>query len=138
MLMLGPLQATDLIETMAVNMYQWPNKRNQPRNTAASVSGVDEVNALRADITAFKTTVLNAIQRGEPSNCSSIHEADEVENANFVNRQLINRPTQLSNTYSLAWRNHENFLYANNKNVLNPPPGFNTQQRYPAPHPQQI
>ena len=29
MLMLGPIQATDLIETMAMNTYQWPNERNQ-------------------------------------------------------------------------------------------------------------
>ena len=138
MLMLGPLQATDLIETMAMNTYQWPNERNQPRKTAANVSGVDEVSALRADFTAFKTTVLNAIRGGEPSNCSAVHEVDEVEDVNFVNRQLMNRPTQLSNTYSPAWRNYKNFSYANNKNVLNPPPGFNAQQRYPTPHQQKM
>ncbi|XP_075486411.1 uncharacterized protein LOC142526021 [Primulina tabacum] len=32
------------------------------------------------------------------------------------------------NTYHPGLRNHENFSYANNKNVLNPPPGFNTQK----------
>ncbi|XP_073275392.1 uncharacterized protein [Primulina huaijiensis] len=30
------------------------------------------------------------------------------------------------NTYHPGLRNHENFSYANNKNVLNPPPGFKT------------
>ncbi|XP_075497140.1 uncharacterized protein LOC142534108 [Primulina tabacum] len=32
------------------------------------------------------------------------------------------------NTYHPRLRNHENFSYANNKNVLNPPPRFNTQK----------
>ncbi|XP_073317224.1 uncharacterized protein [Primulina huaijiensis] len=32
------------------------------------------------------------------------------------------------NTYHPGLRNHENFSYANNKNVLNPPPGFNTSK----------
>ena len=42
----------------------------------------------------------------------------------------------MPNTYSPAWKNHENFLYTNNKNILQAFPGFNTQQRLPAPPPQ--
>ena len=42
----------------------------------------------------------------------------------------------MSNTYSPAWKNHENFSYANNKNILQAPSGFNTQQRLSVPQPQ--
>ncbi|XP_073307086.1 uncharacterized protein [Primulina huaijiensis] len=37
------------------------------------------------------------------------------------------------NTYHSGLRNHENFLYANNKNVLNPPQGFNTSKKKEKP-----
>ncbi|XP_062073710.1 uncharacterized protein LOC133777959 [Humulus lupulus] len=35
----------------------------------------------------------------------------------------------MPNYYHPGLRNHENFSYANNKNVLQPPPGFNSQQQ---------
>ena len=44
----------------------------------------------------------------------------------------------MPNIYNPAWRNHENFSYANNKNILQAPPGFNTQQRLSAPPPQML
>ena len=112
---------------MAKNTYQWPNKRNQPRRSVAGVHGVDDVTALRAEVANLAKLVTISIQRGESSNASSVQEEDVVEKANYVNRQNNNRPTQLSNTYSLAWMTYENFSYANNKNVLNPHPGFNAQ-----------
>ena len=90
MLLLGPHQATDLIETMAMNTYQWPNERNQPRRLAAGVHGVDDIIGRRADFTALKTVVLNMAQKRESSNVSLVPEKDEVEDAKYVNRQFNN------------------------------------------------
>ncbi|XP_062104335.1 uncharacterized protein LOC133815519 [Humulus lupulus] len=45
-----------------------------------------------------------------------------VSNGNY-NYQGNNMP----NYYHQGFRNHENFSYANNKNVMQPPPGFNAQ-----------
>ena len=73
-----------------MNIYQWPNKRNQPRRLAAGVHGVDDVTALRADFTTLKTVVINMAQKEESSNVSSVQGEDEVEEANYVNRQFNN------------------------------------------------
>ena len=49
MLLLGLTQVTDLIETMAMNTYQWDNERNQPRK-AAEIFEVDEATAIRVGL----------------------------------------------------------------------------------------
>ena len=49
MLLFGPIQATDLIETMAMNTYQWSNERNQLRKVAGILE-VDETTAIRAEL----------------------------------------------------------------------------------------
>ena len=58
MLLFGPIQAIDLIETMAMNTYQWPNKRNQPRK-AAGIFEVDEAIAIRAELATLRNQVAN-------------------------------------------------------------------------------
>ncbi|XP_075486227.1 uncharacterized protein LOC142525823 [Primulina tabacum] len=58
-------------------------------------------------------------------------EEPVVEEAQYINKNRgyggyrVNPP---SNTYHPGLRNHENLSYANNKNVLNPLPGFNKQK----------
>ncbi|XP_073035297.1 uncharacterized protein [Primulina eburnea] len=54
-----------------------------------------------------------------------------MEEAQYINNRGFGgyRGNPPPNTYHPGLRNHENFSYANNKNVLNPPPGFNTQKR---------
>ncbi|GMN73183.1 hypothetical protein TIFTF001_056063, partial [Ficus carica] len=50
------------------------------------------------------------------------------EQVQFVNNRNFNyRPNHLPTHYHPDLRNHENFSYANNRNVLQPPPGFNQQ-----------
>ena len=49
MLLLGLIQAIDLIETMAMNTYQWPNERNQPRK-GARIFKVDEATAIKSEL----------------------------------------------------------------------------------------
>ncbi|XP_073057404.1 uncharacterized protein [Primulina eburnea] len=58
-------------------------------------------------------------------------EEPVMEEAQYINNRGFGgyRGNPPPNTYHPSLRNHENFSYANNKNVLNPPPGFNTQKR---------
>ncbi|XP_073063997.1 uncharacterized protein [Primulina eburnea] len=53
-----------------------------------------------------------------------------MEEAEYINNRGFGgyRGNPPPNTYHPCLRNHENFSSANNKNVLNPPPGFNTQK----------
>ena len=44
------------------------------------------------------------------------------------NRNFGFQGNQLSNNYYPSMHNHENMSYSNNKNVLQPPPGFSNQQ----------
>ena len=119
-----------------MNTYQWPNERNQPRKIAR-IFEVDEATSIKAELATLRNQVANLTMKGESSNVSFVQENEDIADVNFVNRQYNNRfNNQMPNTYSPAWRNHENFSYANNKNVLQAPPGFNTQQRLPAPQPQ--
>ncbi|XP_073277663.1 uncharacterized protein [Primulina huaijiensis] len=101
----SPAQAYDLLEQMTINSYQWPSERSGVKRTAG-VYVVDPITSLTAQFSAL-TTQLAAMNkkfggyggyRGNPP----------------------------PNTYHPGLRNHENFSYANNKNVLNPPLGFNT------------
>ncbi|XP_022857584.1 uncharacterized protein LOC111378582 [Olea europaea var. sylvestris] len=61
---------------------------------------------------------------------SSSHQETEVANeqAQYVNSRNYNqRGSYQANHYHLGLRNHENLSYGNNKNTLQPPPRFNTQ-----------
>ena len=53
MLLLGLIQATNLIETMAMNTYQWPNERNQPRK-AAGIFEVDEATSIKVELATLR------------------------------------------------------------------------------------
>ena len=53
----------------------------------------------------------------------------DLEQAQYVNNRNFGfQGKQSSNNYYLGVRNHENLLYGNNRNVLQPPPGFSNQQ----------
>ncbi|XP_062085183.1 uncharacterized protein LOC133791269 [Humulus lupulus] len=56
----------------------------------------------------------------------SPEQAQFMANRSFPNNYISNN---MPNYYHPGLRNHENFSYANNKNVLQPPPGFNSQQQ---------
>ncbi|XP_073031262.1 uncharacterized protein [Primulina eburnea] len=57
-------------------------------------------------------------------------EEPVMEEAQYINNRGFGgyRGNPPPNTYHPGLRNHENFSYANNKNALNLPPGFNTQK----------
>ncbi|KAI3450351.1 hypothetical protein Pfo_007016 [Paulownia fortunei] len=96
-------EAHILLEEMATNSYQWPSKRSSIKRFPVFLS------------TSFMDTKGN----------------DQV---NFVNNCNFNfKGNQLPTHYHPGFRNHEKFSYANNQNVLQPPPSYNNPP-YPNPH----
>ena len=56
---------------------------------------------------------------------ASQQDPSELEVANYVDRGQYRGQQQLPTHSHPNLRNHENFSYANNKNVLQAPQGFN-------------
>ncbi|XP_073138619.1 uncharacterized protein [Henckelia pumila] len=93
-------QAYEMLEQMTINSFQYPFE----------LMGVS---------VADQSGVSVAIKESHP-----LEEAQYINPRGYGNYQG-NPP---HNTYHPSLRNHENFSYANNKNALNPPPGFNTNK----------
>ncbi|GMN42763.1 hypothetical protein TIFTF001_011976 [Ficus carica] len=70
------------------------------------------------------------ISRPEAPRTKKEERGDEYtqEHVQFVNNRNFNyRRNHLPTYYHRSLRSHENFSYANNRNVLQPPPDFNQQ-----------
>ncbi|XP_045802133.1 uncharacterized protein LOC123895695 [Trifolium pratense] len=132
-------EATQLIENMAQNHYQWGSERaaiekSQTKGGIYEVSGIDHVNAKvealtqkLESLTLPTTSTVAAIQPNcevcgvpghVPSDCAILAGLDQVHYA------------ALSNNYNPGYKNHPNLSYRNN-NTLNPPtqapPGYQKQ-----------
>ncbi|XP_022858269.1 uncharacterized protein LOC111379165 [Olea europaea var. sylvestris] len=95
--------AYTLLDDIATNSYQWPSERSGVKK----VAGLHEVDPITA--LAAQTEVAN-------------------EQAQYVDSRNYNqRGSYQANHYHPGLRNHENLSYGNNRNTLQPPPGFNTQ-----------
>ncbi|XP_075524475.1 uncharacterized protein LOC142556862 [Primulina tabacum] len=103
-----PDEAYELLEHMTINSYQWPSERSGSRKPAGVLGQSTSDVAL---VTAEQEPV--------------VEEAQYINNNRGYGGYRGNPPP---NTYHPGLRNHENFSYANNKNVLNPPLEFNTQK----------
>ncbi|XP_062113989.1 uncharacterized protein LOC133824999 [Humulus lupulus] len=125
-----------LMEEMATNSYQWPNERSGPRKVVGLYE-VDQMTALNAQIAALQTQMAALSAQNNPTVMESVavaaamqgqemspEQAQFMANCSFPNNY---RSNNMPNYYHPGLRNHENFSYANNKNVLQPPPGFNSQ-----------
>ncbi|XP_073024311.1 uncharacterized protein [Primulina eburnea] len=95
-----PDEAYEFLEQMTINSYQWPSERSRSRKPAGFT--------------------------GDCRRRAFVEEARYINNNHGYGGYRSDPPP---NTYHPGLRNHENFSYANNKNVLNPPPGFNTKKR---------
>ncbi|XP_075500001.1 uncharacterized protein LOC142538578 [Primulina tabacum] len=104
-----PDEAYELLEQMTINSYHWPS------------FGVDHTDC--SDDKAGQSTSDVALITTEEE--PVVEEAQYIKNNRGYGRYRGNPPY---NTYHPGLRNHENFSYANNKNVLNPPPGFKTEK----------
>ncbi|XP_073294558.1 uncharacterized protein [Primulina huaijiensis] len=77
---------------------------------------------------------MNKASTSEVENASVVTEEPHIpDEAHYINNRNFGgyggyRGNPPPNTYHPGLKNHENFSYANNKNVLNPPPGFNTSK----------
>ncbi|XP_073014551.1 uncharacterized protein [Primulina eburnea] len=128
-----PDEAYDLLEQMTINSYQWPSERSGSRKPAG-VYSVDPITSLTAQVSALTAQIAAMNKSGQSTSDVALVTAEEepvVEEAQYINNRGFGgyRGNPPPNTYHPGLRNHENFSYANNKNVLNPPPGFNTQKK---------
>ncbi|KAI3465801.1 hypothetical protein Pfo_022464 [Paulownia fortunei] len=129
-----------LLEDMATNSYQWPSERSSIKRVAG-VLDVDSFTQLAAQVSALSNQIAawtsNGVFQGMDSMAStstSFMDTKGNEQVNFVNNHNFNfRGNQLPTHYYPRLRNHENFSYVNNRNVLQPPPVYNNP---PHPNPQ--
>ncbi|XP_073061697.1 uncharacterized protein [Primulina eburnea] len=131
----SPEQAYDLLEQMTINSYQWPSERAGVKRTAG-VYAVDPITPLTAQVSALTTQIaaMNKVSTSDIEGPSLVtEELSTPEEAQYINNRNQGgyggyKGNPPPNTYHPGLRNHENFSYANNKNVLNPPLGFNTSK----------
>ncbi|XP_062080348.1 uncharacterized protein LOC133785107 [Humulus lupulus] len=139
---------------MAMNNYQWPNERGQPKKVTGMME-LDAITMLTAQVAALtkqlqKTTLPSQAMQvqnlcevcgtsHQPNQCPAIDmnnmPMEEVEAIGNYHRQP-NNPNSM--TYNPAWKNHPNFSWSNNQNTLQPypqpqPPYQPTQNRPPYP-----
>ncbi|XP_073291028.1 uncharacterized protein [Primulina huaijiensis] len=118
---------------MTINSYQWSSERSGSRKPAG-LYAVDLITSLTAQVSALTTQIAAMNKAGQSTSDVALVTAKEepvMEEAQYINNNCGYggyRGNPPPNTYHPGLRNHENFSYANNKNVLNPPPGFNTQK----------
>ncbi|XP_022864267.1 uncharacterized protein LOC111384238 [Olea europaea var. sylvestris] len=87
-----------LLDDIATNNCQWPSERLSVKKVAG-LHEVDPITALAAQVTSLTNQIVTLTTQGNQQ------KADLV----------------------MRLRNHENLSYGNNRNTLQPPPGFNTQ-----------
>ncbi|XP_073049544.1 uncharacterized protein [Primulina eburnea] len=127
-----PDEAYELLEQMTINSDQWPSERSGSEKPAG-VYAVDPITSLTAQVSALTAQIVAMNKPGQSTSEVALVTAEEepvMEEAQYINNRGFGgyRGNPPLNTYHPSLRNHENFSYANNKNVLNPPPGFNTQK----------
>ncbi|MDV3194090.1 MAG: hypothetical protein Q8835_03550, partial [Sweet potato little leaf phytoplasma] len=118
----------------ATNNYQWPSERSAPKKIVVGVFEVDKVSALQAQMTSLANAFMKFSGTGSAQSIESAAalasrpQEETIEQvqyvSNFNSRGYSNNSTPTH--YHPNNRNHENFSYANNKNVINPP-GFAPQ-----------
>lgn len=115
-----PTQATQLLEEMAANNYNWSNERNVSKK-AAGIYGVDNYSLLASKVDAIAKSLEHANLNiahvamvcelcGGGHHFSECHGPDHV---NFVNNSSSQQNNPYSNSYNPGWRNHPNFSWSN-------------------------
>lgn len=142
-----------LLEEMAANNYQWPSERTLARKPVG-VHEVGQLTALTAQVAALSRQIgqmnVNAIATPTVTCefCGEGHSSIEctIGNPTIEQMQYVGNPRSqyrnnnnfMPNTYHPGLRNHPNFSWRNNQNVLQPqplqtlqptppPPGFHSQ-----------
>ncbi|XP_022868727.1 uncharacterized protein LOC111388274 [Olea europaea var. sylvestris] len=124
-----------LLDDIATNSYQWPSEGSGVKKVA-EFHEVDPITALAAQVASLTNQIVMLTTQGNQQKVDSVmstsssHQETEVANeqAQYVNSRNYNqRGSYQANHYHPGLRNHENLSYGNNRNTLQPPPGFNTQ-----------
>ncbi|XP_022860306.1 uncharacterized protein LOC111380876 [Olea europaea var. sylvestris] len=124
-----------LLDDIATNSYQWPSERSGVKKVAG-FHEVDPITALAAQVASLTNQIVTLTTQGNQQKVDSIMSASssnqetEVTNeqAQYVDSRNYNqRGSYQANHYHPGLRNHKNLSYGNNRNTLQPPPEFNTQ-----------
>ncbi|XP_062080847.1 uncharacterized protein LOC133785642 [Humulus lupulus] len=126
-------EAFNLMEEMAINSCQWPNKNSMPQKVAGLLE-VYPMTSIVAHITTLSNQVGALTTKSSPSIIESVVVASQSgvclnqEQAQYVSNGNYNyQSNNIPNYYHSRLRNNENLSYTNNKNVLQLPRGFNAQ-----------
>ncbi|XP_022863493.1 uncharacterized protein LOC111383609 [Olea europaea var. sylvestris] len=124
-----------LLDDIATHSYQWPSERSGVKEVLG-LHEVDPITALATQVASLTNQIVTlTTQRNQQKvdsvmSTSSSHHETEIANeqAQYVNNRNYNqRGNYQANHYRPGLRNHEDLSYGNNRNTLQPPPGFNTQ-----------
>ncbi|XP_073154034.1 uncharacterized protein [Henckelia pumila] len=115
-----PAQAYEMLKKMTINSFQWPTECTGLKKSAG-VYVIDPLTSFSDQISALSKQIA-AI------NIAQTHTLDEAQYINTRGYEGY-RSNPFPNSYHPDLRNHVNFSYANEKNVFNPPSGFNTNKR---------
>ncbi|CAJ2652576.1 unnamed protein product [Trifolium pratense] len=134
-------EATQLIENMAQNHYQWGSERaaiekSQTKGGMYEVSGIDHVNAkieaLSQKIESLTLSPAATIAAVQP-NCELCgipgHITSECQLLAGLDQAKYVQENPYPNTYNPGWKNHPSLSYKNNNALFAPstPPGFQNQ-----------
>ncbi|CAL1381258.1 unnamed protein product [Linum trigynum] len=131
-----PPQVNQLLQDMALKVYDWGLKISGKRSNERGVRSVGASVALEAKLDKLIEVIIEDKKQGkiavmscdwcsstnrEMAYCQAIKEASiPEEQVNFVANARGNNP--YSNTYNPGWRNHPNFAWSSSTNPR--PPGF--------------
>ncbi|XP_024030361.1 uncharacterized protein LOC112094221 [Morus notabilis] len=129
-------EAELLLEEMASNNAQWPSERSSVKR-AVGMHEIDLLVTFSAQISALTNKISELTAKEATSSketamvasTSYIGEGGAAEQVQHMNSRNFNyrsnnMPSNLPSQYHPGLQNHENFSYGNNKNVLQPPPGY--------------
>ncbi|XP_062119073.1 uncharacterized protein LOC133832794 [Humulus lupulus] len=149
-------EAYELLEEMAMNNYQWPTERGQPKKVGGMME-LDAILMLTAQVAALtkqlqKTTLPSQAMQVQNlcELCATTHPPNQfpaldmnnmpMEEVQAIGKYLRqpNNPNSIS--YTPAWKNHPNFSWSNIQNTLQPylqpQPQYQPAQNRPS-YPQQ-
>ena len=132
-------EAAQLLDRMALDSCLWSSERIHPPKQMGRLE-VDTATALQAQISALTKQLGTLTNKNNPApsgeNCNFVGYSNNEfcvfdagmmgdgcqEQVNFVGNQFLGRQANnpYSNTYNPGWRNHPNFSWSNNNNVVAP------------------
>ena len=127
--------ATSLLEEMASNNYQWPTERTMAKKVVG-IHELDPFATLSAQVASLSHQVSTLTTQRIPQSAEYVaassmavpmNEASQEHVQYINNRNYDYRGSPITSYYHPRLQNHENFSYGNTKNVLQPPPEFDSQ-----------